>query len=392
MRQMFTAIHLRRQIITHMVGNIDLLYPAVKQGILENYGWQEDSDDDDSMEKVGPFSIYSWAYYMKQNLVLGDSLILTLLALIWSIRLTVVGSRSLHEVRFRHDLDLEFTDIALVHNTSEGNGHYSGLMRRNQEVCSTKELAYSKKWNKEKDAAERLSLMQEGALDVIKKAEIQLSIVKTKRIKELEGKGDQLAKISKILKRKRGEGEVTEDKDEDQAKRRREEIVVREKDIQEVNPGDVSCKKCKKDFPKTSLLMRHIDKYHKHIYMFNCRICNKGFLNIRGYEEHKQQHGEKSFRCGKCNVQMASKRALNQHRNEICSEEAKKKKGFDCEYCGAGPFKVKRYIIVHYKKCKANPNRGDPMQCTICGEKNWHTLSNLNRHKKEKHNVEIRKT
>ena len=138
--------------------------------------------------------------------------------------------------------------------------------------------------------------------------------------------------------------------------------------------------------------MRHIDKYHKHIYMFNCRICNKGFLNIRGYEEHKQQHGEKSFRSGKCNVQMVSKRALNQHRNEICSEEAKKKKGFGCEYCGAGPFKVKRYIIAHYKKCKANPNGGDPMQCTICGGKNWYTLSDLKRHKKEKHNVEIRKT
>ena len=138
MRQMFTAIHLRRQIITHMVGNIDLLYPAMKQGILENYGWQEEGDDDDSMEKVGPFSIYSWAHYMKQNLVWGDSVILTLLASMWSIRLTVVDSRSLHEVRFRHDLDLEFTDIALVYNTSEGNGHYSGLMRRNQEVCSTR--------------------------------------------------------------------------------------------------------------------------------------------------------------------------------------------------------------------------------------------------------------
>ena len=100
------------------------------------------------------------------------------------------------------------------------------------------------------------------------------------------------------MKRKREEGEVTEDTDEDQAKRRRDEIVVREKDIQEVNPGDVSYKKCKKDFPKTSLLMRHTDKYHKHIYMFNCRICNKGFLNIRGYEDHKEQHGEKSFRCG----------------------------------------------------------------------------------------------
>ena len=293
-RQLYTAIHLRRQIITHMVGKIDLLYPVVKHGILENYGWQEEDDDDDSMEKVGPFSIYSWALYMKNNLVWGDSVILSLLASMWPIRLTIVGSRSLHEVRFRHDLDLEFTDIALVYNTSEGNGHYSGLLRRNQEVCSTRPLAYSKKWNKQQDAAERLSLMQEGGLEVIRKAQIQLSIVKTDKIKALEGKGQQLAKISQILKRKRGDGEVEDTDEEDKAKRRRELIVVKEKDIQEVNAGDVHCNKCEKDFPKTSLLLRHIDKYHKHVYMFNCRICNKGFLNIRGYEEHKQQHGEKS--------------------------------------------------------------------------------------------------
>ena len=187
-RQLYTAIHLRRQIITHMVGHIDLLYPVVKQGILENYGWQEEEDDDDSMEKVGPFSIYSWALYMKKNLVSGDSVILSLLASVWSIRPTIVGSRSIHEVRFRHDLDLEFTDITLVYNTSEGSGHYSGLMRKNQEVSSTRPLTYSQKWNKEQDAAERLSLMQEGGLEVIKKAEIQLSIVKTDRIKALEVK------------------------------------------------------------------------------------------------------------------------------------------------------------------------------------------------------------
>ena len=48
------------------------------------------------------------------------------------------------------------------------NGHYNGLLRRNQEVCSTRPLAYSKKWNEEQEAAERLSLMQEGALVVIK--------------------------------------------------------------------------------------------------------------------------------------------------------------------------------------------------------------------------------
>ena len=164
-RELYSAIHLRRQLITHMVGHIDLLYPVVKQGILENYGWQE---EEDPLPKVGPFHIYSWATYMKDNLVWGDSVILNFLASMWSVRVTIVGSRTLHEVRFRHDLDLEFTHIALVSNTSEGNGHYSGLIRRNQEVCATRGLTFSKKWDKEKDAAERLSLFQDGALQVIK--------------------------------------------------------------------------------------------------------------------------------------------------------------------------------------------------------------------------------
>ena len=55
---MFTAIHLRRQFITHMVGNIDLLYPAVKQGILENYGWQEEGDDVILWKKWDPQYIF----------------------------------------------------------------------------------------------------------------------------------------------------------------------------------------------------------------------------------------------------------------------------------------------------------------------------------------------
>ena len=195
---------MRRQLTSHLVGHIDILYPIVKQGILENYRWQEEEDEDDNnaLPKVGPFSIHSWDMYMKDNLVWGDSVILSLLASMWSVRVTIVGSRTLHGIRFRHDLDLEFSDIALVFNTSEGNGHYSGLIRKNQEVCATRRLTFSKKWDKEKDAAERLSLLQDGALEIIQKSEVQLSIVKSSKMKSLESKGEQLAKIEKILEKK----------------------------------------------------------------------------------------------------------------------------------------------------------------------------------------------
>ena len=116
-----------------------------------------------------------------------------------------------------------------------------------------------------------------------------MSIIKSSKKKELEGRVKLLAKIEKILKRKRGE-----DTEEENVKRRREEIE-REKNIQEVNPCDDTCDKCQRKFTRTSLLMRHIDKYCKHTFKFNCKICNKGFMTVRGYEEHKVQHGEKSL-------------------------------------------------------------------------------------------------
>ena len=107
---------------------------------------------------------------------MGDSVILSLLASRWSVRVTIVGSRTQHEIRFRHDLALVISDIAFVFIKSEGNGHYSGLIRRNQEVYATRRLTFSKKWDKEKDAAERLSLFQDGALEVIQKSVVNCKV------------------------------------------------------------------------------------------------------------------------------------------------------------------------------------------------------------------------
>ena len=98
--------------------------------------------------------------------------------------------------------------------------------------------------------------------------------------------------------------------------------------------------------------------------MFSCTIVKF----VRGYEEHKVQHGEKKFKCFECGEGFGTKRALSQHIRELCSPEAKGKE-YNCDHCPAGPFKVKRYLKTHLKKCLDNPNRLPAMQCTICGGK-----------------------
>ena len=71
-----------------------------------------------------------------------------------------------------------------------------------------------------------------------------------------------------------------------------------------------------------------------------------------------------------------TKRALSQHIRELCSPEAKGKE-YNCDHCPAGPFKVKRYLQIHLKKCPDNSNRPPFMQCSICGEK-WFSIGDLN--------------
>ena len=95
-------------------------------------------------------------------------------------------------------------------------------------------------------------------------------------------------------------------------------------------------------------------------------------MTVRGYEEHKVQHGEKILKCSECDEKFGTERA--QHMRELCSEEAKEKGDYNCEYCPAGPFKVQRYLKTHLKKCPDNPNRGPPMQCTIYGGKSGSPL------------------
>ena len=59
-------------LVNHFVGTQDVLYDVVKQGILENYGWEN--------SEVGHFSIKGYLKYIMKDTTWGDSITLCLLA------------------------------------------------------------------------------------------------------------------------------------------------------------------------------------------------------------------------------------------------------------------------------------------------------------------------
>ena len=157
----YCPTHFRRQMVYHFIHHCEQLYQVVKQGIMENYGLPDDpnkdKDDDEEEElKVGPFSIVSYMKYIIGARKWGDSVCLTLIASMWSARISVVLSRTLGQLKFRHDMPLEQVDLIIVLNNNEQTGHYTGVIRSNQNINYTGALKYSKNYDINKDVKARL--------------------------------------------------------------------------------------------------------------------------------------------------------------------------------------------------------------------------------------------
>ena len=94
--------------------------------------------------------------------------------------------------------------------------------------------------------------------------------------------------------------------------------VHEEVDIQEYKSGDIKCGKCDKDFPTSTQLQRHLDKYHRYLYSFTCGVCQKRLATKQGMKEHMLTHQEKGegnvrYVCPNCGKDFKFKRSRNQH-------------------------------------------------------------------------------
>ena len=159
----FCPTHFCRQMVYHFITHCEELYEVVKQGIMENYGLPDDPNKDKDKKKeeeeelkVGPFSIFSYLKYIIGAKKWGDSICLTLIASMWCARISVVLSRTLGQLKFRHDMPLEQADLIIVFNNNEDTGHYSGVIRSNQNIMMVGPLKYNKNYDINKDVKARL--------------------------------------------------------------------------------------------------------------------------------------------------------------------------------------------------------------------------------------------
>ena len=345
--------------------NDDELFKAVRKGLFA-YGLPQEEVPEGAQqpEKLGPFSIRSYLKYMIKDKTWGDIICLYLLASMLAVRLTVVNSSTLGEMRIRHNMSLDLLDLVVVFNSCETSGHFTACIRANKEMLIVGKLLNSNGYEIEKDIADRLLHCKLGAAELVAYSGLKFIVMSEEEFKKLCKSGVALKDIKKIVQNMDEvgfiEGRTVPEKQDET-----ERPVHKEQQVQVLKMGDTKCVKCDGDFQKSYLLQRHLDKYHRNMFAYNCPKCNKGLSTGTVLKEHLLSHkdyGDEHV-CPTCGKGFKIKRSLNQHIREKHDNYGPRY----CQYkCGQVCY-VQKNMNAHEKGCKNNPNR-KAKKCTICGE------------------------
>ena len=103
----------------------------------------------------------------------------------WSCRISVVNSTTLGEIRVCHNMELSLTDIALVFNSSENEGHFSALRLCNKELLEGGKVGKGPSYNVQEDVNQRLLLGKYGGRKLMVHLNIRFVIIKESRLERI---------------------------------------------------------------------------------------------------------------------------------------------------------------------------------------------------------------
>ena len=379
----FTPLYLRRMLAVHYMKykdeNDKELFYAVRKSLFV-YGLPQ---EDTETVSPGPFSIKEYFEHIIQDKAWGDVTCLLLMVSMWSCRISVLNSTSLGEMRVRHNMEMGLTDIALVFNNCDQQGHFSALMRCNKDLLIGGKVGKGPGYILQDDIKKRLLEGKYGGREMMLNFKLKYVVISESKMKKIVESKKALGSIKELIKKVEDDGGVLEGVNVEEKKKKEQKVsklVHEEEDIQEYHTGDTKCVKCDKEFPTSTQLQRHLDRYHRYLFSFTCEICKKGLTTKQGMNEHMLQHMNSdeestvSYLCPNCGKSFKLKRSRNQH----VKQQHEDYSPMNCQFgCGRVCY-VKKNIPAHEKACKKNPHR-KVYKCPICGEEKWYSEGQLER-------------
>uniref|UniRef100_A0A4Y0BNC7 Uncharacterized protein n=1 Tax=Anopheles funestus TaxID=62324 RepID=A0A4Y0BNC7_ANOFN len=105
------------------------------------------------------------------------------------------------------------------------------------------------------------------------------------------------------------------------------------------------CEECGRRFARYCELRRHRHIYHSTEQPFKCELCSKTFLSSQSYREHMDSHANvRRFECDACDKKFVRRRNLVNHRMSHTNIRP-----YRCEDCDSATFKYKSDLNRHRK-------------------------------------------
>ena len=206
----FTPLYLRRMLAVHYMkykdeNNKELFY-AVRKSLFV-YGLPQ---EDTETVSPGPFSIKEYFKHIIQDKAWGDVTCLVLIASMWSCRISVLNSTSLGEMRVRHNMEMGLTDIALVFNNCDQQGHFSALMRCNKDLLIGGKVGKGPGYILQDDIKKRLLEGKYGGREMMLNFKLKYVVISESKLKKIVESKKALGSIKELIKKVEEDGGVLE--------------------------------------------------------------------------------------------------------------------------------------------------------------------------------------
>lgn len=145
----FTSMHLRR-LVVKMVGSFpEFFFNYLHHNVASIYGQDRPTEEEIEQREregkisaqqahdyrlPGPFTFAEYVDHLLTNGTWGDDMVLTLISLMWQVKITILNASTLGETRIRHNERLTDADLVVVFI---GGDHYmgTGKCRRVNSFC-----------------------------------------------------------------------------------------------------------------------------------------------------------------------------------------------------------------------------------------------------------------
>ena len=147
---------------------------------------------------------------MLDDCVWGDFIVLTLIATMWGVRITVVRGDSCGEVRLRHNCALINSDFVILFNGRELTGHYSAVTRCDQSKLKATPISKTKEFDYRVDTSEverKFHRLEAG--QIVVKADYYAALrAKSQDLDDLKEDCEKMKNENKIIKKSLKEKEI----------------------------------------------------------------------------------------------------------------------------------------------------------------------------------------